>query len=96
MAVGGDWTLTNSDIARLAAAVSSTNMDTIVVRYLDMDPETLESMRDGHRGKAEAFNREVIRRWAYKNPGPHQVQVNLSFRHSGHEVSLKFVSEDEG
>ena len=82
MAAGGDWTLTNSDIARLAAAISSTNMDTIAVRYLDMDPDTLESMRDQHRGKAEAFNREVIKRWAYKHSSPHQVQVNLSFSHS--------------
>ena len=79
MAAGGDWTLTNSDIARLAAAVSSTNMDTIAVRYLDMDPDTLESMKDEHRGKAEAFNREVIKRWAYKHPSPHQVKVKLSF-----------------
>ena len=82
MAAGGDWTLTNSDIARLAAAVSSTNMDTIAVRYLDTDPETLDSIRVEHMGKAEAFNREVIRRWAYKNPGPHQAKVNLLFKYS--------------
>ena len=75
MATRGDWSLAASEIAQLAEAISSTNMTTIAIRYLDIDPETTESLREKHRGNTEAFNRDIIQRWANMNSGPNQLEV---------------------
>ena len=67
--------LTNKQIVRLAASISVCNMEIIAEGYLDINEETLKSLRHEHRENPEAFNRDIIKRWAYMNPGPDQVQV---------------------
>ena len=78
MATGGESRLTTSDIANLAAAIAGRNMETIAERYLGIEPETVLSLKDEHGGKWEAFNREIIRLWSYKNSGPDQKRVRHS------------------
>ena len=75
MATGEEWRLTTSDIANLAAAIADRNMETIAERYLGIELETVLSLKDEHRGNWEAFNREIIRIWSYKNSSPDQKTV---------------------
>ena len=77
MATGGESRLTTSDIANLAAAIADRNMETIAERYLGIEPETVFSLKDVH-GRREAFNREIIRIWSYKNSSPDQKRVRHS------------------
>ena len=77
MATGGEWKLTTSDIAKLAAAIASRNMETIAERYLGIEPETVLSLKDEHGGK-EAFSRAIIRMWSYKHSGSDQKTVKHS------------------
>ena len=75
MATGGDSEqLTKRQIVRLAAAISSNDMEAIAEGYMNIDIETIKNLRDENQRNAQAFNREIIRYWAYQNPQP-QVQV---------------------
>ena len=78
MATGGEFSLTPSETAELAAAVSSTDMKTIAIRYLGIEPEIIVSLGDEHRGNTEAFNRDIIQRRANMNSGPNQRQVRVN------------------
>ena len=74
MATGGiPEQLTNRQIVRLARAISADNMESIAEGYLDISPETVKNLRRD-TSYAEAFNRDVIRQWMYKNP-EHQMEV---------------------
>ena len=75
MATGGDCSLTPSEIAALAAAISSNDMETIAIRYLDIGSETVGSLRDQQRSNIEAFKRDIIQRWAYMNSASNQLEV---------------------
>ena len=55
--------VTQRQIVRLGAAISADNMESIAEGYMDIDPETVKNLRDENRGKAEAFNRAIIRYW---------------------------------
>ena len=78
MATGGRAVeqLTNYQIVSLAAAISSPNMETIAFGYMDFSDELIKSLKNEHRGNAEAFNRDIINKWASKNSGPDQVKVS--------------------
>ena len=71
MATGGDWTLDDSTIAQLAADISINDMVTVVESYMKISPEKIKNLRDENRGSAEAVNREILRTWIYRFPGPH-------------------------
>ena len=75
MATGGEdpGQLTRKQIVRLAASISADNMQSIAEGYMDISPETIKNIRRD-ASNAEAFNRDVIRHWANKNPD-NQVQV---------------------
>ena len=75
MATKGESRLSNTQIARLAQDVAVCNMESIAMLYLDIDWEELENLKVKHRGNVAAFNRDVIIKWAYKNPSPQQVKV---------------------
>ena len=62
--------LTKRQVVRLAAAISSNDME-----YMDIDIETIKNLRDENQRSAQAFNREIKRSWACQNPQP-QVQVS--------------------
>ena len=74
MATGGSGQLTGSQIARLAAAISAGAMGAIAEGYLNLEAETVKNIQHENRGNAEAFNKDIIRRWGNKNPG-NQVEV---------------------
>ena len=74
MATGGKHEqLTNRQIVRLAAAISTDNMTSIAEGYMDIDNETVKNIRR-NEGDSEAFNRAILRYWANKHPD-NQVQV---------------------
>ena len=75
MAAGGENQLTNNQIVRLARCISSQNMESIAVGYLDIDDPIIKNMKYENRDNMEAFNREIIRHWMYKNPESNQTQV---------------------
>ena len=68
--------MTNRQIVRLAAAISSDNMESIAEGYMDISPETVKNLRRD-ASNSEAFNRDVIRDWVNKNSGPSQSQVKI-------------------
>ena len=70
-----DERLTNSQIARLAASISANGMEAIAEGYMDFHEEAIVNIRVENKGSAEAFNRAVLRKWAYKNAVPDQVKV---------------------
>ena len=78
MATGGrkgdSGQLTQKQIVRLAAAISADNMESIAEGYLDVTPETVKNIRRD-ASNAEAFNRDILRHWMYKNPDS-QMQVH--------------------
>ena len=65
--------LTRKQIVRLAAAISADNMESIAEGYMDISDETIKNIRRD-ASNSEAFNRDVIRHWMYRNP-EHQVEV---------------------
>ena len=69
--VGGQ--LTPKQIVHLAAVVSANNMAAIAEGYMKISDETIKNIEPDTRN-AEAFNREIIKYWSYKNP-ENQVQV---------------------
>ena len=77
MATEEEWRLTTSDIANLAAAIAGRDMETTAERYLDIEPETVLSLKDEHGGR-EAFNLGIIRMWSYRNSGSDQKTVKHS------------------
>ena len=85
-AMEGGGRLTNRQIARLGAAISADNMESIAEGYMNIEPETVKNIWRENQGKAGAFNRAVIRYWANKNPVD-QVQVRIT-----NEKSYKMYS----
>ena len=75
MATGGDNQLTNNQIVRLARIISSRDMESIALGYLEIDDPKIKNIKHENRDNMEAFNREIIRHWMHKNPEPNQLQV---------------------
>ena len=78
MATGGaSERLTPRQIVRLARTISADNMAAIAEGYMDIDEVTIKhTERD--TTNAEAFNREIIKLWANKNP-KNQAQVSQNY-----------------
>ena len=79
MATSYDGQLTENQIVRFARAVSSRDMESIALGYLDIEDPIIKNMKLD-TDNAEAFNREIIRHWMHKNPEQNQCQVK-KFRH---------------
>ena len=78
MTTEGDsaW-LTPRQIVRLARTISADNMAAIAEGYMDIDEVTIKhTERD--TTNAEAFNREIIKIWANKNP-KNRAQVSQEY-----------------
>ena len=67
--------LTNAQIVSLAREISCQNVESIGLGYLGFDQEVIDNLKTAHRDNTEAFNRDILRRWAYQNEGNDQVQV---------------------
>ena len=71
--------LTNLQHVRLGRAISSSDMESIALGYMNIDKAVIKSLKDTHRGNTEAFNRDIIELWANRNSGPDQIKVRLIF-----------------
>ena len=79
MATGGDGELTGKQIVLLGSAISSVAIESIAEGYLKINNETVVSLRQKNQGKHEGLVKDLIRHWAYKNSGPDQVKVGVTF-----------------
>ena len=71
--------VTRKQIVRLAAAISADTMESIAEGYMDICNEAVKNIWRENQGKAEAFNRDVLRHWTNKHSGPSQIRVrNIS------------------
>ena len=73
--------LTRKQIVRLASAISANNMESIAEGYMDISDETIKNIRRD-TSSSEAFNRDILRQWTYKNPND-QIKVSNLFVTSG-------------
>ena len=67
--------LMGEQVVSLAAAIPINEMRAIAEGYMGFSAESVKNLLDDNKGQAEAFNREVIRKWANKNP-ENQIQVS--------------------
>ena len=80
MATGGhSREITNRQYVNLGSAISRPNMESIALGYLNIEQETIDSLKVKHREDIEAFNRDILRTWAYKTAVPDQVKVRGYF-----------------
>ena len=71
--------LTTPQIVCLARIISRPNMESIALGYLKIEKEIVDSLNSTHRD-TEAFNREILHRWANQNDSDDQVEVNERFK----------------
>ena len=71
--------LTPRQIVRLAAVIPANNMAAIAEGYLDIDEATIKNKKYENKDDAEAFNREMLKNWSYKNSGDDHVYVSCKF-----------------
>ena len=71
--------LTRRQIVRLAAVISADNMAAIADGYMDISDETIKNKKYENKDNAEAFNREILNYWSYKNSEDDQVYVSDKF-----------------
>ena len=62
--MAGDGRLTNIQYIQLSEAISGSNMVSIAQGFLDLDSDTIDSIREDNNYKAAASNRAMIKRWA--------------------------------
>ena len=79
MATGGERRITDSMIACLAEAISAKNLESIAMKYMGIEWETLENLKRQYRDDIQGFSRDIIRKWCYMNPGPDQVKVSSEY-----------------
>ena len=76
MATGLGGQLKNNQIVRLARAISSRDMESIALGYLDIEDETIRNIKAARHGDMEGFNRDVIKTWLNMNSGIDQREVS--------------------
>ena len=67
--------LTDKLIAELSRNVAGGKMESLALGFLGADGDRVEALKEEHRGKAEPFNRNILRDWRNSNPVDNQVQV---------------------
>ena len=71
--------LSNRQIVLLSAAISHSCWEIIARKYMKIGTEIIISLKDHQKDNTEGFSREIIRRWARKNPRPGQKTVRLLY-----------------
>ena len=66
--------LSSDQIVLLAQGIPVRNVEKIALRYFDLSDTAIANIKADRSGDSEAQSRDIIRRWAYKNPD-NQVQV---------------------
>ena len=80
MATGGNsGEITNRQYVELGRAISRPNMESIALAYLNIEQETIDSLKVKHREDIEAFNRDILRMWANRYVVLNQVKVRGCF-----------------
>ena len=76
MAAGGNISLTDSEIERLAREMDMTVMESIAIADLGIAVETVNNLKVIHQGNYIGFNRDLLILWRNNNTGIDQVQVS--------------------
>ena len=76
MATRQGGSITDKDTARLAEAISAKNMEVIAMKYIGIEWETLENLKRENKDDAQAFSRDVMRKWFYMKSGPDEIKVS--------------------
>ena len=77
--------LTNEQIVRLGVEISTQDMESFAEGYLDISDATIKSLKDQHKNNMDAFNRDLIRNWAYRNSDENQVEVIVTKQYKPEE-----------
>ena len=72
--------LSSEQIVRLAQSIPVRNVEKIALRYFDLSDTAIANVKADKSGDAEAQSRDLITKWAYKNPD-HQVEVGRDTFH---------------
>ena len=70
--------LSNLQIVRLGVEISISAMESLAKGYLEISDARIESLKEQHKHNMDAFNRELITIWSYRNPGENQVEVTVT------------------
>ena len=79
MATSGDAAkrrLSNKQVVSVAEAISPKDMKTIAMGYMDINPETIETVHDENPRNLAGFKRKILRIWMYKHSRGDQVKVS--------------------
>ena len=79
MATSGDDSkrrLSNKQVASVAEAISPKDMKTIAMGYMDINPETIETIHDENPRNLAGFKREILRIWMNRHSRGDQVKVS--------------------
>ena len=70
--------LTNQQIVRLGVEISTQAMESFAKGYLDISDARVKSLKEEHKHNTDAFNRDLITIWAYRNSDENQVEVSVT------------------
>ena len=72
--------LSSKQIVSLAQSIPVRNVEKIALRYFDLSDTAIANVKADKSGDAEAQSRDLITKWAYKNPD-NQVEVGRDTFH---------------
>ena len=76
MAADGSTNITDAIIVRLAEGIAAEKLESLAMKHMDINWETLQNLKREYREDIEAFSRDVIRKWSNKrSSGPDQIKV---------------------
>ena len=75
-----DGRLTNRQFLQISEAISGPNMESIAQGYMDLDLDTIASIRHDNQWRVGASNKAILRAWASLpgNQGRNQKKVSTS------------------
>ena len=73
----GNWNLTNSNIAALAQYISTTSLEDIAVKYLNMDFEEIRNLKWKNKDNQSFFKHSLLHQWLQGNSGPDSAYVSI-------------------
>ena len=71
--------ITDAELGELAAKISSTALEQIAIRWMDVDMDTVDNERKTCRENQWKFNFNLLRNWNNKNKDHEARQVNIIF-----------------
>ena len=71
--------ITDAELGELAAKISSTALEQIAIRWMDIDMDTVDNERKTCRENQWKFNFNLLRNWNNKNKDHEARQVNIIY-----------------